>query len=110
MQAATDDEGLCATLEDETMADYFTQTGYLKAVTIANRNEIVNVMAIYHTILKVKAQLDQFLEGLKSLLIDKQIKLHPDVMQPLFVYQPSKKVTAGKCAIILQLNINKNNC
>ena len=77
MRAATDDESLCAALEDETMADYFYQTGYQKAVKMVNRNEIIEVMAIYHTIVKIKAQIDQFMEGLKTLLLDQQIRRNP---------------------------------
>ena len=99
MRAATDDESLCAALEDETMADYFYQTGYQKAVKMVNRNEIIEVMAIYHTIVKIKAQIDQFMEGLKTLLLDQQIRRNPDAMLPLFVPQPDKKLTAGNCAM-----------
>ena len=62
---------------------------------LENRNEIVQVMATHHTL--VKAQIDQFLDGLRCLLIDEEIKRHPDMTQPLFVQQANKKLCAGKC-------------
>ena len=58
------------------------------------KEEIISVIASYHTVVKVKAQLDQFLEGLKSLSVDKYIKAHPDVMRSLFVHT-GKKLTSG---------------
>lgn len=83
------------------MAGYFHETGYRKAVKLENRDEIVQVMANYHTLLKVKAQIDQFLDGLRCLLIDEEIQRYPQLMQPLFVQKAGKKLTAGKCAFIV---------
>ena len=82
------------------MAWYLHETGYRKAVKLENRNEIVQVMANYHTLVKVKAQIDQFLDGLRSLLIDEEIQRYPELMQPLFVPAASKKLTAGRCEIV----------
>ena len=53
-----------------------------------------------------------FIDGLRCLQIDEEVKRHPDLMQPLFVQQADKKLTAGKrrhvklCATIV-LNIFK---
>ena len=49
----------------------------------------------YHCILKVKAEMDQFLDGLSIFGILDAVRAKPDVMKPLFVMQSSKKISAG---------------
>ena len=71
---------------------------------MSNLEEIVRVMATYHTLVKVKAQIDQFVDGLRSVSVYEQIKNYPDLMQPLFVYQTSK-LTAGKCVMTLAIHV-----
>lgn len=80
------------------MAAFFTETGYRKEIKLSNREEIVHVMATYHTLVKVKAQIDQFTDGLRSVSVYEHITKYPDLMQPLFVYQ-TNKLTAGKYEI-----------
>lgn len=73
-------------------------TGFRKAVcdlTLEDTAIIKSSLIDYHCILKVKAEMDQFLEGLESLGIIDAIKSQPEVMKPLFVAEISKTITAG---------------
>ena len=64
------------------------ETGYSKpitAITLADRNIISDVLKRYHCVIKVKAEIDQFLDGLKLLKIDKYISRHPEIMKVFFI-------------------------
>ena len=63
-------------------------TGFRKAVcdlTLEDTSMIKSSLIDYHCILKVKAEMDQFLEGLTSLGILDAVKSQPDVMKPLLL-------------------------
>ena len=90
---------LQAIFDDSATADIVLETGYRKplgTVTVSDKEEIIRVLKRYHTLIKVKAEIDQFIEGLQCLGIDHLIKEHPDLMEPLFVNK-NKSLTAGMC-------------
>lgn len=64
-------------------------------LTLEDASMIKSSLIDYHCILKVKAEMDQFLEGLTSLGILDAIKSQPEVMKPLFVAENSERITAG---------------
>lgn len=79
-------------------ADLLYATGFRKAVCglgLQHVSIIKSSLIDYHCLLKVKAEMDQFLEGLSTFGILDAIKNKPDVMKPLFVEQTLKKVSAG---------------
>ena len=84
---------LQAIFDDSVTANIILETGYRK-VTVSDKEEIIRVLKRYHTLIKVKAEIDQFVEGLQCLGIDHLIKEHPDLMEPLFVNK-NKSLTAG---------------
>ena len=55
------------------------------------------VLLDYHCLLKVKAEMDQFVEGLKSLGVLEMVKCHPDLFAPLFVEDGFPPLTPGIC-------------
>ena len=64
------------------------ETDYSKpitAITLADRNVISDVLKRYHYMIKVKADIDQFVDGLKLLKINKYISRHPEIMKVFFV-------------------------
>ena len=64
------------------------ETGYIKPITATTRadpNVISDVLKRYHYVIKVKADIDQFLDGLKLLKINKYISRHLEIMKVLFV-------------------------
>ena len=67
----------------------------LISLTLNDRDEIVGVLTLYHTLIKVKAEIDQFVEGLQCLGIDWYIKQYPELMEPVFVNINCKSLTAG---------------
>ena len=85
--------------DDSDTADIILETGYRKplgTITVSDGEEIIRVLKRYHTLIKVKAEIDQFIEGLQCLGIDRCIKEHPELKEPLFVNR-SKSLTAGMC-------------
>ena len=50
----------------------------------------------YHTITKVKAELDQFLEGLETMGVLCMTKQHSDVMKVFFVASDNTKLQRGE--------------
>ena len=76
----------------------------MSALSLQDRDDIVSVVTTYHTIVKVKAEVDQFLDGLQSLGVHDYIKSHPDLMKPLFVADNITQLTSGKslyCTYVL---------
>lgn len=52
------------------------------------RDRIVQSLATHYTVVRVKAQLDQMIEGLHTLGIYEVLKANPHMMQELFLSQP----------------------
>ena len=51
----------------------------------------------YHSLIKIKPELDQFVDGLKTLGIHEAIKQYPNLMMPYFTKEESgKKINKGK--------------
>lgn len=49
----------------------------------------------YHCIVKVKALMDQFKEGLDQVGLCKFVKSHPDELKPMFVVSMDTQLTPG---------------
>ena len=78
------------------------ETGYLKPlenIMMENKGEITDVIVIvtYHTLIKVKVEIDQFISGLQCLGVHSCVMKHPKLMKPLFVEDASNMLTAGYC-------------
>lgn len=65
-------------------------------LTLDDKQELMNVISTYHTLIKVKAQIDQFVKGLESIKIHSYMVKYPEFMKSLFVYNKIK-LTAGMC-------------
>ena len=66
-------------------------TGYSKPpnrLTLADKGEIADTLIDFHCILKVKAVIDQFLDGIKAVGLLDHIHSHPELTKPLFTYTP----------------------
>lgn len=80
-------------------------TGFRKPVCslgVADKSVLKSSLIDYHCLLKVKAEMDQFADGLASLGILDAVKKQPEVMKPLFVAQKCN-LSAGK---LLRLQYN----
>ena len=58
--------------------------------------------ALHATLLKVKAELDQFMTGLQEAGVLHAIQAYPNHFRPLFVADAVKPMTAGELLICLE--------
>ena len=69
MEAENDDDiKLCFSIDEG--SSLLNETGYRKAVcslTLSDRPAIMSALLDYHLMIKVKAEMDQFKEGLQTL-------------------------------------------
>ena len=78
--------------------DLLTSTGFRKAVsslTLADRQYLTSALLDYHLMGKVKAEMDQFIEGLSTLGFLDAVRKNPQVFQPFFVHT-DQELTPGK--------------
>ena len=61
---------------------------------LSDKASLRSTIVDYHCMLKVKASMDQFAEGLQELHVLDVMKKHPDVMRPFFVDE-CRPFTAG---------------
>lgn len=74
-----------------------TETSYmrpLESLTLEDKEEIIGILIDYHCLIKPKAAMDQFSQGLQSTGVLHYIKHHNSVLRDIFRYQPSR-LTAG---------------
>ncbi len=85
--------------QNEVAIDLLLATGYRKALCslcLEDRDSIQSALLDYHCMLKVKAEMDQFSEGLADVGVLKYVKKYPDLMKSLFICDESKLITAGE--------------
>ena len=78
------------------MRSYLAETGYKKPPKVANKFEMCSILKQYHTITKVKAELDQFMEGLETMEVLNMMKQQSEIMKLFFVADDKTKLTRGK--------------
>jgi len=71
------------------------ETGYKKPPRFSERWEICSAIKNYHTLTKVKAETDQFMEGLEALGVLQMIKDNEELMKVYFLPQ-KQKLTRGR--------------
>ena len=72
----------------EEAATILFSTGFRKPtskLTLNDKAPLRSAILTHHCMLKSKAALDQFLEGLEVLDVLGMVRLNPEVMKPLFV-------------------------
>ena len=72
-------------------------TGYRKAVadlTVNDCSSVVKALLDYHLMTKVKAEMDQFRDGLSTFGFLDMMKTNSTIWKPFFVYS-SSDMTAG---------------
>lgn len=102
MEEAESDKSLREVfLHDMDFEVMLTETGYRKPISslvIEDKSNIVKTLKT-HMLLKVKAELDQFCEGLKTCNILEAVIKNPSVMSPFFI-SAEVKLTAGMIDIM----------
>ena len=95
---AQDADDLRAVFAIDESAELLLSTGFRKPIcrlAIEDKECLRSVLLDYHCLLKVKAKMDQFAEGLKSLGVLEMVKCHPDLFAPLFIDDGSPPLTPG---------------
>ena len=64
------------------------------ALKIQDKHSIVSLLIDYHCVIKPKAAIDQFIEGLHCSGVMHYVKHYPEIMEPLFC-KPKIPLTAG---------------
>ena len=78
------------------MTSFLAETGYKKPPSVSDKFEMCSTLKQYHTLTKVKAELDQFMEGLQSMGVLRMTREHSDKMKVFFVANDSIKLQRGK--------------
>ena len=90
--------------------EFLSATGFRQsiiAIGLKDRSSLITCLTDHHCLLKVKAEMDQFLLGLASLGISERIKNDPETLKCLFVANDSHIITAGKVFLSdSKVNIN----
>ena len=93
MNSVAGADGLIQLFSDEANASLLLETGFRKPLcllTMSDREIISSTMRLYYTLVKVKAETDQFMDGLKTLGVLQMVKKFPDLMKPVLVKQSTK--------------------
>ena len=97
--AAKNNQKLRDVFIDDEVATLLHDTGYRKLLTevvVDDKDEICNILATYHNLIKIKAQIDHFVTGLQCIKgLYEYVKRYSDLMRPLFAQDNSKELTAG---------------
>ena len=78
------------------------ETGFREAlcrITLSHKEELKATLRDHYSIIKTKAEIDQFCAGLQHLGILQCIKAHKDLLAPMFIPQ-SSTLSKGKCFIL----------
>ena len=97
IEAVGDDTELRSTLSIDEAISLLQETGFRKPVcmlTVSDKAHLKSALLDYHCMVKVKAEMDQFSDGMQTLQVLDFIKLYPEQMRPLFV-ATNNVVTAG---------------
>ena len=76
-------------------------------MTTADKNELKNALRDYHSLIKIKAELDQFTDGLYTREVFTYMQKYPHLMNPLFCLEPSK---LSKSRFILSSVVHNRHC
>ena len=92
-----DDITLRTLFENDQWLTVLLETGYRKALSSLTVEDLIGIkrtLRNFYMLLRVKAEIDQFLEGLSCLGVLDQVRSHPMLMQPLLI--PSEKCKLSK--------------
>lgn len=84
--------------DDDDNGQLLLETGYRKPLSKLSCEDklcIKRAICDYHTLVKIKPELDQFADGLKTLDILEMMRKHPTMMSALFVDQGSDHLNKG---------------
>ncbi|XP_065917601.1 uncharacterized protein [Dysidea avara] len=90
LRTADNEESIAGTFQSEEVMGLLGETGYKKPPSFLERWEMCSSIKNYHTLTKVKAETDQFMEGLEALGVLQMIKDNEELMKVFFLPQKEK--------------------
>ena len=93
MNSVAGADGLIQLFSDEANTSLLLDTGFRKPLcllTMSNQKIISSTMRLYFTLINVKAETAQIMDGLKTLGVLQLVKRFPDIMKPVLVKQSIK--------------------
>lgn len=78
--------------------DCLVNAGFTNPVcrlTLADRTEIIKIVALHHALLQSKAELDQLVEGLSVNGVAGMLRDYPDLVKPFFTSSENQAISAG---------------
>ncbi|XP_067046925.1 uncharacterized protein [Acropora muricata] len=81
----------------ESFMDAMVAAGWINQLTVENKDVALWQIVVHESLLKRKAPLDQFIDGLKVLKLHQLLQMHPEQMRPYFTHAES---TLNKEAIM----------
>ena len=97
LDEAENDDDVKLIFAVDKISELILETGYRKPfcrLIMAHRSELIAAMVDYHCMIKVKAAMDQYIEGLQSLKVLDLVRKFPSFSRPFFVAK-NKRITAG---------------
>ena len=94
--AENDDELQVVLAMDETL-DFLIAAGFRKPVSrlsLSDCPDLISVLLDYHLMAKVKTEMDQFIDGLRTFNFLDMLRADPNVWRPFFIRDTSR-VTPG---------------
>ena len=104
MCKAEDDTEIQAAFSIDEVQSLVYETGFRKPsahVTVADKSMVASLLVNYHCMTKVKAVMDQYIDGLESLKLLNHIRADPLKWKDFFV-DNGVTVDAGTCTCILK--------
>lgn len=99
IQKAESDEDLQKLFEEDGFSDLLLETGYRKAfttVTLTDRQDLLQTLREYYTMIRGKVELDQYVEGLVDLNLRGLVQQYPQILKPLFMPIASVHIDKGE--------------
>lgn len=87
------------------MMDSLIRAGWLKALTLSNRDMALQNLIVYEVLIKRKEAMDQFCKGLKTLGIQSAVQVCPELMKEYFIAQPSQLTALKVIELFANLHV-----
>lgn len=98
LSTAKQDHEICSIFAIDENASILLETGYNKPLHRLSLGDVADIRASvvdYHCMIKVKAAMDQFMEGLDMGGIADYVRTHLDLIRPLLQHMP-QSINPGK--------------
>ena len=110
MLEACDTDHLQQFLQNGNTCDLLIDAGWSKPLTqltIIEMPNVIETIGLNQVIMKIKAEIDDFIKGLDDSGVLSHIQKNPDLFRPLFVESESQQLTTGmSCLLHLSLPVH----